>query len=115
MAKYNILWVDDQNGEETPVPIPNTEQSIEDCVKVKLSSDLGCTALGWETQDVVNLFNGDPLLIRKLPPHIKFIFNFLLDGFFISPDGVARPIKTLNVVDSGTVTPGTGVQIPFRA
>ena len=39
--------VDDQNEEETPVPIPNTE--------VKLLSDMGCTVLGREAQDVVNL------------------------------------------------------------
>ncbi len=45
---YNNLWVDDQNGKETPVPIPNTE--------VKLPSDLDCTAFGWEIQDVANPF-----------------------------------------------------------
>jgi len=54
-------------------------------------------------------------LIRKFSSHPQFLVKFLFDSFYISPDGVARSIKTLNVVDSGTVTPGTGVQIPFRA
>jgi len=54
-------------------------------------------------------------LIEKSPLHFPFLVNFLFGSFYISPDSVARSIKTLNVVESGTVTPGTGVQIPFRA
>ena len=83
-----------------------------DCVKVKLSGDLDCTILGWEVQDVANPINGDPLLI-EYPPSLEFS-NSLLSIFLTCPDSVARSIK-VSAVESGTVTPGTGVQIPFRA
>jgi len=49
----------------------------------------------------------------KDPLHLKFS-NSLSCIFCICPDSVARSIKVLTV-ESGTVTPGTGVQIPFRA
>jgi len=51
------------------------------------------------------------LIEDSLP--LKFS-NPLLCIFYNCPDGVVRPIKVL-AVESGTVTPGTGVRIPFRA